>query len=99
MFNDKKKEIVFDAIAEYSGLPLKLILGHERVKELVKARSILCYYLREKENMSYPLIGRLIKKHHSGAIRLVGFGKTRNLKEAKLFCEWVAIDLRKAGLN
>jgi chromosomal replication initiation ATPase DnaA len=100
MFNTLKQEVVFKAIEDYCGMPLKLILGSAQDQQPVKARTILAYYLRYFEKLSYPSIGRIIKRDHTTAVvALRNIKKNPELlQEAKLFGEWVMGKIRNAQL-
>jgi len=60
---------IIEVIADFYDLPVKDILGRSRKKDLVLARHVLIYILREKYHESYPKIGRrLDRRDHTTAI-------------------------------
>ncbi len=60
---------VVQAIAEYYGVEEGIIYEKTRRKEIVKARQVIMYLLREDFNISYPLIGqKLGGKDHTTVI-------------------------------
>jgi len=60
---------ILKIISEYYGLPEGVIYEKTRKREIVRARQVAMYLLREDFNVSYPLIGqKLGGRDHSTAI-------------------------------
>ena len=55
-----KKGDVIEALAKYLGFTKQLIESHSRRQEVVRARDLIAYLLREYGDLSYPAIGRLL---------------------------------------
>jgi chromosomal replication initiator protein len=49
---------ILQAVAEFYGLKVSDLIGGSRRKELVNARQVAIYLMREDLNLSFPLIGR-----------------------------------------
>ena len=76
---------IIDTVANFYGVSARGICGEHRKKELVKARHMVMYLLREELHESYPRIGKRIgNKDHTTAIHA---------------CEKIKNDLRKEELQ
>jgi len=51
---------VIEALAKYLGFTKQLIESHSRRQDIVRARDLIAYLLREYGDLSYPAIGRLL---------------------------------------
>jgi chromosomal replication initiation ATPase DnaA len=60
-----KQKILFKALEDLSGCPIKDILSDSRRLELVRARAVIIYYLRTEERMSLQAIGDILGRDHS----------------------------------
>ncbi len=60
---------IVGAVSDFYEIKKKALLGPRRQKELVKARQVAMYFLRETLNKSYPKIGRFFgNRDHTTAI-------------------------------
>lgn len=48
------------------------IAGSSRLKSLTEARRVACWVLRNETAMSFPELGRLLKKDHTSVMHAVG---------------------------
>ncbi len=83
---------IINTVADFYDIKRKDLIGNRRKKELVKARQIAMYLLREILNESYPRIGEVIgHKDHTTVIHSYRKIKTDSEKGDKLREELEAI--------
>lgn len=63
---------ILKVVAEAYGISVDDIKGRRRTKEMAKARQLVAYFLRKINNLSYPAIGRIMKRDHTTAIYSYG---------------------------
>ena len=61
-------EEILQTVIEYFNLSSKQVKGKSRKKELVKARWIAMYLIREETNMKLEAIGELFNRDHTTVI-------------------------------
>ena len=75
---ERKATLVARGVAMRHGLTLDRIKGRERTKAVTRGRVAVIVALREHLDMSYPEIGRMLRRDHSTIIslhrRAVAFG-------------------------
>ena len=71
-----KSAITLEVVAEWFDISIKDILGYRRSRNIVNARSVVAFILRNNTSMSLPEIGTLINRDHSSVIHAVRRIKT-----------------------
>jgi chromosomal replication initiator protein len=64
----EKAEIIISKVAAYYGMSNAEIRGKSRKKELVKARWIAMYYIREQTDFTLKTIGDMFGRDHTTVI-------------------------------
>jgi len=59
---------ILEKVAKKYGIAVEDLKGNKRTKEIAYARHIAIYLLRKLTDMSYPQIGKLLKRDHSTII-------------------------------
>jgi len=62
---EKKIEDVIDSVQEFYGVNRDQLFGKSRLMDIVKARHVLAYCLREKFKLSFPIIGAMFNRDHT----------------------------------
>jgi len=71
-----KSAVTLEVVAEWFDISIKDILGYRRSRNIVNARSVVAFILRNNTSMSLPEIGTLINRDHSSVIHAVRRIKT-----------------------
>jgi len=72
---------IIDKVVDFYNLSVKQVKGKSRKKNLVKARWIAMYLIREKTNMKLTAIGKLFERDHTTVIHAIqGVNDVLNLK-------------------
>ena len=71
-----KSAVTLEVVAEWFDISIKDILGYRRSHNIVNARSVVAFILRNNTSMSLPEIGTLINRDHSSVIHAVRRIKT-----------------------
>ena len=62
-------DLIMDRCSQYYGIPVKEIIGKKRNKEIVHARQVAMYLVRELTELSFPKIGEAFgNKNHTTVI-------------------------------
>jgi hypothetical protein len=77
---DEEKDIV-EILSKHFGYSKQTIESHTRRQEIVKARDLIAYLLREYGDLSYPAIGRLLGDRDHTTI-IYSYKKTKRKVEA-----------------
>lgn len=77
LYEDRVMRAIDLALCQLYHRPLEYYLDKSREAERVEVRQMVCLYLRENTNYSYPKIGRLVKRDHATAIFSVNTAKDR----------------------
>ena len=75
LYEDRVMRAIDLALCQLYHRPLEYYLDKSREAERVEVRQMVCLYLRENTNYSYPKIGRLVKRDHATAIFSVNTAK------------------------
>jgi len=68
---------VFSAVFKKYNIPKEEVIGKKRNKEIVRARHIAVYLIREITEMSYPNIGKLFDRDHATVMASLDVVKKR----------------------
>jgi len=71
-----KSAVTLEVVAEWFDISIKDILGYRRSRNIVNARSVVAFILRNNTSMSLQEIGTLINRDHSSVIQAVRRIKT-----------------------
>ena len=71
-----KSAVTLEVVAEWFDISIKDILGYRRSRNIVNARSVVAFILRNNTSMSLLEIGTLINRDHSSVIHAVRRIKT-----------------------
>ena len=71
-----KSAVTLEVVAEWFDISIKDILGYRRSRNIVNARSVVAFILRNNTSMSLPEIGTLINRDHTSVIHAVRRIKT-----------------------
>lgn len=66
-----KSAVTLEVVAEWFDISIKDILGYRRSRNIVNARSVVAFILRNNTSMSLPEIGTLINRDHTSVIHAV----------------------------
>lgn len=66
-----KSAATLEIVAEWFDISIKDILGPRRTRNLVNARSVVAFILRNYTSMSLPEIGEFLDRDHSSVIAAV----------------------------
>ena len=77
LFEDRVMRAIDLALCQLYHKPLDYYLEKSRQAERVEIRQMVCLYLRENTNYSYPKIGRLVNRDHATVIFSVNTAKDR----------------------
>ena len=81
-FQFSEEDDIIAILAKHLGFTKEIIDSHTRKKEIVRARDMIVYLLREYASMSYPVIGQLIGgRDHTTIIH--AYRKIKSLLETK----------------
>lgn len=64
----KAAESIINKVAEFYGLTEEEVLGRCRKQDLVKARFVAIYFIRNKTEFTLKTIGRMFKRDHASII-------------------------------
>lgn len=65
---DSMIEKTFNAVSKSCGVPIESIKSKKRLENIVKARQIVIYIIRELTGLSYQEIGNIFNIHHTSAM-------------------------------
>lgn len=63
-----RPQLVLRSIAEFYGFTLLLLRSKARHKELVRARDVFVWLMRERKALSWNSIARVLNRHHTSCI-------------------------------
>jgi len=61
-------EMILKEVSEFYSVPLEKLAGKARNKEVVIARQVAEYLMRELASMSFPEIGKVLDQHHTSVM-------------------------------
>jgi len=61
-------EMILKEVSEFYSVPLEKLTGKARNKEVVIARQVAEYLMRELASMSFPEIGKVLDQHHTSVM-------------------------------
>ena len=61
-------EMILKEVSEFYGISVDKITGKARNKEVVLARQVVEYLIRELTSMSFPEIGKVLDQHHTSVM-------------------------------
>lgn len=56
---------IVKVVSDFYGIEIRLIFSKSRRQDIVEARHILAYCLREKYRLSFPILGRILNRDHT----------------------------------
>ena len=77
LYEDKMMKAIDLALCQLYHRPLEYYLDKSREADRVEIRQMVCLYLRENTNYSYPKIARLVNRDHATVIWSVNTAKDR----------------------
>ena len=77
LFEDRVMRAIDLALCQLYQRPLEYFLEKSRQSERVEVRQMVCLYLRENTDYSYPKIARLVRRDHATVIFSVKTAKDR----------------------
>lgn len=87
IYERKAKTIILDEfyepIKKHTGIELAEVLSKSRDKQIVTARQLLGYFLREKLNITYQQISDCLKRDRSS----IQNGRKKLINERKLYAD------------
>ncbi len=72
---------ILKAVAKTYGISIDDLKGRRRTKDMAEARQLTAYFLRKINDLSYPAIGRILRKDHTTVIH--SYNKISHVIEIK----------------
>lgn len=57
--------LIVKVVSDFYGIEIRLIFSKSRRQDIVEARHILAYCLREKYRLSFPVLGKILNRDHT----------------------------------